>query len=385
MDSEENIPVGKNFFSHDGGVEWHEHYDFWIEPNHVGHNMIRATVSVPSGVPAIMVQSPNGGESWEQRNAYSIRWASTEGVGASVKLELYNDATLCYTVSDSTDNDGIYGWLVPGTLEPREDYWIKVTATSDPSVHDYSDGAFSITQSTFGGLMVLDGVDDYAQAADHPELDVGVQDGESLTVEAWVNYRAFRNGGIVVHPGSVSLAMWVDDLPTPWLYCFCFAVYTSGDSQRHSFCSCHSPAPARDEWHHIAAVVDGTLGQLTLYLDGEKSGQRTFPTIGLADSSEPLLVGANILATGEWTHFIGLLDEVRISDVARYSGDNPGLPQEPFTCDTNTRALWHFDEMDGATIFQDACGWTNNQLIGHNGAHTKGIAGVRTFLPLILR
>jgi hypothetical protein len=107
-------------------------------------------------------------------------------------------------------------------------------------------------------------------------------------------------------------------------------------------------------------MLDGTFGQLTLYLDGEADGQMGFPTSGLVDSAEPLLVGATIGYSGEWGYFPGLIDDVRISDVARYSGDSPGVPQEPFTCDAHTRALWHFDEVEGATVFQDLCGSTNN-------------------------
>jgi hypothetical protein len=52
-DDSANIPIGKSFYSRDGGRSWIEHYDFWLNPQAVGYDMIRATVEAhavpPSG------------------------------------------------------------------------------------------------------------------------------------------------------------------------------------------------------------------------------------------------------------------------------------------------------------------------------------------------
>ena len=50
FDSNSYIPIGKNYFSRDGGVHWIEHYDFWHSPSGVGYAMVRANVDtqVPS-------------------------------------------------------------------------------------------------------------------------------------------------------------------------------------------------------------------------------------------------------------------------------------------------------------------------------------------------
>jgi hypothetical protein len=130
--------------------------------------------------------------------------------------------------------------------------------------------------------------------------------------------------------------------------------------------------------------VDASVGQLTLYRDGNKDGQMAFATTGLADSTDSLLVGATLGHTGDWAYLKGFVDEVRISDVARYSGDTPGVPQQPFTCDEHIRALWHFDEFEGTTTFRDKCG-VNNSLVGYNGAHTEGVPVHKAYLPLVLR
>ena len=79
----------------------------------------------------------------------------------------------------------------------------------------------------------------------------------------------------------------------------------------------------------------------------------------------------------------GDIDEIRLSDVVRYREPFPP-PAQPFACDEHTRALWHLDEFEGATVFHDACG-ADNVLVGHNGAHTEGVPARPIYLPLVRR
>ena len=45
----------------------------------------------------------------------------------------------------------------------------------------------------------------------------------------------------------------------------------------------------------------------------------------------------------------GLVDEMRISKVLRYSGTSYTVPTAPFATDGDTVALYHFDETAGTT------------------------------------
>jgi len=80
----------------------------------------------------------------------------------------------------------------------------------------------------------------------------------------------------------------------------------------------------------------------------------------------------------------GVMEEVRVSDIARYTGPTYVVPMSPFACDGSTRGLWHFDELDGITTFHDACG-ADNLLIGHNGARTGGVPAQRAYLPFVAK
>lgn len=329
--------------------------------------------------PVITVQSPNGGETWYHRNSSSIRWLSTEDVGPSVKLELYKGESLTHTIAYSTDNDGYYSWFVPVWLVPGADYRVKITSTSNSSSYDYGDGYFSISewfQSFFGGLLVLDGVDDYAEAGDHPELDVGDDAGESLTVEGWL---------YVQRSGSLGDSLYIDKQESYELYarryttdrtygCIgVFLVPPSGPTQGYEVCEW---PPYSLGWHHAAAVFYQDTGHVRIYLDGEAFSDPHYFGPAFKNSAGGLKVGGKLG---------GGMDEVRISDVDRYTGTTYIIPTYPFTCDEHTRALWHFDELEGATVFHDACGMADNVLVGYNGAHTEGIPAHRVYLPLVAR
>ncbi len=47
-------------------------------------------------------------------------------------------------IDSSAQNDGSYSWEIPSNRGPGDDYQVRITSTSDPSIGDYSDGEFTI-------------------------------------------------------------------------------------------------------------------------------------------------------------------------------------------------------------------------------------------------
>ena len=112
-----------------------------------------------------------------------------------------------------------------------------------------------------------------------------------------------------------------------------------------SYVSVQSPSLAGDRlWHHVAGVYDGA--EVRLYLDGKLIGRRA-GSGPRAVNGHPLYIGADPSSNGAPTRrFTGMIDEVRLSSVARYEGEGfePTLRFEP---DATTVFLYHFDEALG--------------------------------------
>ncbi|QQS27792.1 MAG: right-handed parallel beta-helix repeat-containing protein [Sphingobacteriales bacterium] len=114
---------------------------------------------------------------------------------------------------------------------------------------------------------------------------------------------------------------------------------------------------ANNLWHHIAVTRNASSGLMKIFVDGVQDAQGTGPTgnISYRDNrstgfplSDPfLVVGAEKHDAGvEYPSFNGYFDELRISNLIRYSTGFAPITQ-PFISDVNTVLLCHFDEGSG--------------------------------------
>ncbi|HSD73152.1 MAG TPA: Calx-beta domain-containing protein, partial [Steroidobacteraceae bacterium] len=116
------------------------------------------------------------------------------------------------------------------------------------------------------------------------------------------------------------------------------------------------------QWHHVAVTRSG--GEIRLFVDGVADGSINgiAGDLSYPDNGQPqpgncgspsgcpndpfLVVGAekHDAFPASRLAFNGLIDELRLSDTARYTG-NFVVPTTPFSSSTpNTAALYHFDE-----------------------------------------
>jgi hypothetical protein len=280
-----------------------------------------------------------------------------------------------------------------GTLERA--HWVEWTVTISPPEGGWPKGTWlfcSEVEPATGsslyrrccldrvsaGWLVIDGEDDYAETEDHSELDVGDESGESLTIEAWVYIQ--RSGmlseRLYIVNKSQSYELYANRYTTDRTYGCIGFLLTAPSGQPGGFEHCHWP-PYLLGWHHVAGVFYKETGEMRIYIDGEAFGNPSYFGPAINNSTEALEIG------GGFKRLPGAVDELRISDVARYTGETY-TPTFPFTCDEHTRALWRFDEFEGATVFHDLCG-EDNLLVGYNGAHTEGVPVHRVYLPLVVK
>jgi len=109
-------------------------------------------------------------------------------------------------------------------------------------------------------------------------------------------------------------------------------------------------------WHHIAVVVqdDGTMN---IFFDGSINTSNTNSIANIANSSNELIIGGQEYSNGQkGATYSGDMDEIRVSNIARYTS-NFTVSKTPFVTDLNTTLLMHLD-----SNLDDSSG------IGYNGS-----------------
>jgi formylglycine-generating enzyme required for sulfatase activity len=166
-----------------------------------------------------------------------------------------------------------------------------------------------------------------------------------------------------VYPDTDSWHSIIYDRPRPELWT---AQFTRGEE---SFQQAFFNKNLSDKRHCLASVWDGQT--LRLFLDGHLMAQGSrVPNPTLPDrkaSKHPALIGRAYSdfasKNGEYRHFYGTIGEIRVSKLARYKVDYSGdfNVQNPFSSDSDTLALYHFDTGSG-DVLKDSSG---------NGHHGK--------------
>jgi hypothetical protein len=198
----------------------------------------------------------------------------------------------------------------------------------------------STTQSKFGGSSAtFNGSSQYINVPHQTQLDISAY--SNWTIECWsrltdgTSRTILNKDGIAgsVYPG--------------------YTFYTNGSKQvtfgvggsaGNWITVTRSTALADNTWYHLAAVKNGST--VTFYVDGVSAGTATF--VGYTDQSRSLYIGWE----SSGTYMYGYLDEVRISNSARYTTTFTSSTTA-FVNDANTVFLMHADGTNASTFFED--------------------------------
>ena len=91
--------------------------------------------------PRIQVTAPNGGEQWQRGVEYFIRW--DDNLAEDVVIELFKGGSLLETVG-TVPSTRAHKWEVGLTLEPGEDYSIRIRSMVEGATADVSDATFAV-------------------------------------------------------------------------------------------------------------------------------------------------------------------------------------------------------------------------------------------------
>jgi glucose/arabinose dehydrogenase len=230
-------------------------------------------------------------------------------------------------------------------------------------------------------------IDDPLTALPGPPADVGAGD---FTLEFWLKANAventaaavtcganvaWRNGNVVVDRDRLN----VDRKFGVSIAGGKIVFGVSGDATG-SLTLCSTSSVLDGAWHHVGVQRRRSDGNLWLFVDGNLEAQAIGPggDISYPDSAVPAEASDPFLVLGAEKHdagpafpsFSGWLDELRISTRLRYASSF-SRPRAPFLPDRYTAALYHFDEGDGAMLYDisGATGGPSNGQINRGGAN----------------
>ncbi len=216
-------------------------------------------------------------------------------------------------------------------------------------------------------------VDDPANSNPGPPVDVGATD---FTLEFWMRANASENTAGPVSCGTN--VSWIngnivfdrDRFNQDRKFGLSIAggqfVFGVSGQGTGDFTICGATNVLDGQWHHVAVERRRSDGRMWLFVDGNleaqgdgPDGDVSYPDDGVpgnfcggpCTNSDPyLVIGAEKHDAGSsFPSYSGWVDEVRVSNVLRYS-NNFIRPSRPFTTDVNTVALYHLDEGAGDVI-----------------------------------
>lgn len=239
----------------------------------------------------------------------------------------------------------------------------------------------------FGGMATGD-IDRVKIRVDEPgvtgkvwAMDVGAAD---FTAEFWVKGTTADNSAPAVACGPS--AAWITgnhlldrdryNKPRKWGVSLgagkvAFGVTAENASFDRTICGTKNVLD--NEWHHVAVQRRRSDGFLWIFVDGAIDAEFDGPDgdVSYPDGETPpnandpfLVLGAEKYDTDKATYppFKGLFDELRLSATLRYTAAFT-KPTGPFTTDSNTVGLYHFDEGGGA-VANDSSGATGGPSQG---------------------
>jgi hypothetical protein len=168
-----------------------------------------------------------------------------------------------------------------------------------------------------------------------PATTMDLPDGP-FTTEAWARATTYEGRrGLLCKTESSDYGLFVSDG---------IAAFSVFLGSRYATATSERPVLEANRWHHLAGVFDGA--EVRLYVDGKLAASAA-GTGARRKNLLPFLVGADPDKGGQpMSGFEGLVDEVRVSKVARYAG--PSFePVRRFAPDADTVLLLHLDRAVG--------------------------------------
>jgi hypothetical protein len=189
-----------------------------------------------------------------------------------------------------------------------------------------------VKAQSFGNALLFDGVNDYVDMGNASTFDVGT----AVTYEAWINPDTTLSGFIFN-----KLVDWHEDMQLMFsgnnVYFYLYGVF--GGTHLTS-----SPSISLHQYTHVAATYDASTGTASLYINGVFDTSKSVGS-GVSNSNGNLYYGFNPVRYNWLAPFKGIIDEVRIWDVARTESEIQSTMNQTLNGnEAGLKGYWKFDE-----------------------------------------
>ncbi len=206
--------------------------------------------------------------------------------------------------------------------------------------------------------LAFDGNDSFF-VKDNPFDNLDISD--NYTIETWVNIKNLNtnsNWDVIMDRRTVFSLYLINDYDAD--YAVRFVTRDASDNIISSLRTDSSKVNLKfNDWVHIAISHYDSL--TLLFLNGKEVGSSLDTNFSLRYSVYALNFGARYW--GNYSRYmIGAMDEIRISDIARYRQDFSSYRCMSFVSDSNTVLLLHLDENSGNSLGDESRHFYNTNL-----------------------
>ncbi len=273
---------------------------------------------------------------WESYNGGSYVLKESNFVGLNYKPNISKSGNYKYKVQAKVNGS----YYANSTSLPQE-VLVKRKDSALISLDFDGDDSFFIKDNYFNDLDISD----------------------SYTIEAWLKVNKLNpnsNYDVIMDRRTVFSWYLISDNDAD--YAIRFVTRNGSDAITASLRSDSSKVNLSfGEWIHIA--ISRNNDTTSFFINGEEVDYSTDPHFSLRYSVKALNIGARYW--GNYSRYlIGEMDEIRISDTARYYHGETFSPYRcmPFINDTSTLLLLHLDENSGSSIGDESRHFFNTNL-----------------------
>lgn len=214
----------------------------------------------------------------------------------------------------------------------------KITLKNLWNESTQSQDVFTVTKD-FGEAKRIEANRQYSLQQHGSEYGATIGSFDHMTIEFWINPQS--GGGSILSKGAAFNFVIGQDKKLLFKY----SSNTNLNNDLFSTSQIQS-----NTWTHVAAVYDGSA--VSLYINGKREVQKSQTGKIILNTGQGSSFPINIGAVGN--QLSGQIDELRISNVARYSGDSFSIPAysgegasaKQFVFDPSTILLFHFNRTD---------------------------------------